>query len=310
MREPPADVGPAQVLATLREQWGLDLDDAEHLPVGFGAHHWAVSSGGRRTWFVTLDGLFPRHSADSLEAAYAAAARLAPHLDFVLPCLPSLTGSFTVPFVDGALSVVPWLDGSSGSDGDWTEEEVRATAAMLDRLHTASVAGIPRWQPLVADPVAFAEGLGDSIARPWETGPFGEPARHALDQRLPEVRRWALRYADLTARALDRRGTWVPTHGEPHPGNQLVAHGHRFLVDWESFKLAPRERDLWALGRGWESWYHHSADPAMLELFDLEWRLDEIGSYAVWFSSPHAGSESDEVALQGLLEELDRADRA
>lgn len=315
MREPPADVGTVDVLAALREHWALDVDDAEHLPVGFGAHHWAVSSGGRRAWFVTLDGLLPRHSAESLEAAYAGAARLAPHLDFVLSCLPTISDTFTVPFHDGALSVVPWLDGSSGSagdrsPGDWADEDVRATSGMLDRLHSAAVAGIPRWQPLVADPAVFAHGLAESVARPWDTGPLGEPARQALDRQLADVRRWALRYGDLASRALDRRATWVPTHGEPHRDNQLVVHGHRFLVDWESLELAPRERDLWALGEGWQSSYHHHVDPAMLELFDLQWRLDEIGSYAVWFSSPHTGSASDEVALQGLLDELERPDRA
>ncbi|HET8559304.1 MAG TPA: hypothetical protein VFL69_02175 [Marmoricola sp.] len=306
MREAPADVTPHQVLAALREHWRLDVDDAEHLPVGFGAHHWVASSGGRRGWFVTLDGLLPRHSPESLEAAYAGAAALASRLDFVLACLPTPAGPFTTPFAGGALSVVPWLDGSSGFDGTWTDDALVATTAMLDRLHAASVVDLPVWQPLLADPATFTDGLSRSLARPWDTGPFGEVARHALDQQVGDIRDWARRYGDLAARALALRESWVPTHGEPDPGNQLVAHGHRFLVDWESLKLAPRERDLWALGQGWESSYSSPTDPGLLELFDLEWRLDEIGCYATWFASPHSGSESDEVALQGLLDELER----
>jgi spectinomycin phosphotransferase len=306
MREPPADVTRDDVLTALREHWDLDIDDAEHLPVGFGAHHWVASSGGRRAWFVTLDGLLPRHSADSLEAAYAGAASLASRLDFVLSCLPRPSGEFTAPFADGALSVAPWLDGSSPSDGTWTDDDVRATTAMLDRLHATSVAGIPSWEPLLADPSVFADELAASLAQPWDTGPYGEAARQALDQQIGDVRRWAVRYDDLAAIALDHRDTWVPTHGEPDPSNQLVVHGHRFLVDWESLELAPRERDLWALGPGWESSYSSSADPAMLELFDLQWGLDEIGGYATWFSRPHTGGESDQVAIQALLDELER----
>lgn len=305
MREPPADITPDDVLAALREHWELDVDDAEHLPVGFGAHHWVASSGGRRAWFVTLDGLLPRHSADSLEAAYAGAAALAGRLDFVLACLQRPSGEFTVAFADGALSVAPWLDGSS-SDGTWTDDDVRATTAMLDRLHATSVAGLPPWEPLLADPSVFADGLAASLAQPWDTGPFGEAARQALDQQIGDIRRWAGRYDDLASRALDRRDTWVPTHGEPDPSNQLVVHGHRFLVDWESLELAPRERDLWALGPGWESSYSSRPDPALLELFDLQWRLDEIGCYATRFSAPHTGSESDQVAIQALLDELGR----
>ena len=305
MREPPADITPDDVLAALRQHWGLDVDDADHLPTGFGAHHWVASSGGRRAWFVTLDGLLPRHSADTLEAAYAGAAALAGRLDFVLACLQRRSGEFTVAFADGALSVVPWLDGSS-LDGTWTDDDVRATTAMLDRLHATSVTDLPSWEPLLADPSVFADGLAASLAQPWDTGPYGEAARQALDQQIGDIRRWAGRYDDLASRALDRRDTWVPTHGEPDPSNQLVVHGHRFLVDWESLKLAPRERDLWALGPGWESSYSPRADPAMLELFDLQWRLDEIGLYATRFSAPHTGSESDQVAIQALLDELGR----
>ena len=46
------------------------------------------------------------------------------------------------------------------------------------------------------------------------------------------------------------------------------------------------------------------ADPAMLQMFDLEWRLDEISQYAAWFEAPHTGNDSDEVALAGLHHEL------
>jgi spectinomycin phosphotransferase len=48
------------------------------------------------------------------------------------------------------------------------------------------------------------------------------------------------------------------------------------------------------------------ADPEMLELFDLQWRLDEIHQYATWFAAPHPGSRDDEIAFGGLQEELSR----
>jgi spectinomycin phosphotransferase len=46
----------------------------------------------------------------------------------------------------------------------------------------------------------------------------------------------------------------------------------------------------------------------MVEMFDLEWRLDEIAQYAAWFAAPHAGTADDRIALGGLLGELDRPD--
>ncbi|MEJ7832645.1 MAG: hypothetical protein WKF79_07010 [Nocardioides sp.] len=76
-------------------------------------------------------------------------------------------------------------------------------------------------------------------------------------------------------------------------------------MDWESLKLAPRERDLRGLV---EAGRADLAVPRwqMIELFDLEWRLDEISQYAAWFAAPHTGTASDEIALAGLEEELGR----
>ncbi len=141
------------------------------------------------------------------------------------------------------------------------------------------------------------------VAEPWESGPYGESARAVVAQNLTAVHAWADRYQELGAIAVDRR--WVATHGETHTGNQLrTADGIRF-VDWESLKLAPRERDLSTLvqaGYGEQV----GADRAMVELFDLEWRLSEIDVYAAWFAAPHTGTTDDRVAHQGLQDELAR----
>ena len=102
-----------------------------------------------------------------------------------------------------------------------------------------------------------------------------------------------------------RSQPWVPTHGEPHTANQLLAAGGVLIVDWESLAQAPRERDLRSLV---DSGHADLVAPdwTMIDMFDLEWRLDEIAGYAAWFAAPHRGSEDDRIAFQGLLEELDR----
>lgn len=99
----------------------------------------------------------------------------------------------------------------------------------------------------------------------------------------------------------------MTTHGEPHPRNQLRTADGVHLVDWESLKLAPRERDLGPLiGSG----YADLVDPdwRMVEMFDLEWRLADVTQYADWFFRPHTGTESDAVAYGGLTHELNRPD--
>ena len=297
MREPPADLTDAEVLDAVRAHWASEADAVEYLPVGFGAHHWAVSSGGRRTHFVTLDRFGLRHDAASIEASYATAVTLAASLDFVVAPLPTRTESLTTPLDAGALSATAWLDGEPPAAMD-----APVTAAMIVRLHESSPPdGTPRWGPIVPDDLP--DRLAALAGSEWSTGPFGERARSALRTRLAAVEDWTTSYHVLSEVA--RRRPWVVTHGEPDEGNQLVVAGHTLLLDWESVKLAPAERDLRTfVERGHEP--PCSADAAMLEMFDLEWRLDEIRQYAEWFAAPHTGNADDRIAMGGLLHELTR----
>jgi len=296
VREPPVGVTDAEVLAAVRRQWDDEIDRVRHLPVGFGAHHWAAYVGDRPRLFVTLDGLEPKRTAARLEAAYAGAAALhAAGLEFVVPSVPTRAGPMTVPLARGALSSTPWHQGRP--DG---ELDVPWTTTVLQRLHEADPPpDLPPWQPRVGRD--FGETTAALTGRPWGPGPFARRARDAVRHHLDDLAAWTRRYHDLAAVAHGH--TWVATHGEPGSGNQLLTEGGRLLVDWESLKLAPRELDLRTLV---DAGVDTDADPEMLELFDLEWRLDEISEYAAWFAAPHLGTADDEIALGGLEHELER----
>jgi len=312
VREPPEQLDTDELLALVRRHWDTDVDALAHLPVGFGAHHWAASVNGGRRHFVTFDQLLPKRSAATLEHAYASAAELARSgLDFVLAGTPA--GSrYTVPLDDGSVSVTPWMEGRSGAGRFVDKNEAVETATLLGRLHASEPpADLPVWKPLVRSDLG--DELADRVAGPWHSGPFGERARAAVAAQLPAVHDWVQRYVVLTDRALPAHRSWVPTHGEPDTGNHLVTATHRYLVDWESLALAPRERDLDGLiasGADWQRAYGpHEPDARMLEMFDLEWRLSEIAEYSTWFRAPHTGTASDIVAFEGLVEELGRPPR-
>jgi spectinomycin phosphotransferase len=304
MREPPASLSDAEVLGVVSDEWLATIDSVEHLSVGFRAHHWVAREAGKPRLFVTLDALGRRHTANSLEAAYAGAAALASAgLEFVLAPVPSRRGSFTVPLAGHAVSCTPWRDGTVAGSGPIEDPELaRATAAALVRLHAAKLESpIPTWRPLVGPDLA--DTLADLTRTSWSSGPYGEPAREAVRRRLPAIRDWTAAYHRLADQARFR--PWVPTHGEPHTANQLITTEGAVFVDWESLARAPQERDLRALvDSGFAELV--DADPSMIEMFGMEWRLDEISGYAAWFASPHTGSEDDRIAFQGLLDELDR----
>ncbi len=297
MREPPVGVGDADVLASVHHAWDDAVDRVEHLPVGFGAHHWAAYAGAAPRLFVTFDRLEPKRTAARLEAAYAGAAALREAgLEFVLAGRETREGRFTVPLADGALSCTPWRDGRPGGPLD-----LAWTSAALARLHAATPpADLPPWRPVVGPD--FAETTAILTEEDWGPGPYAAAARDAVRSHLADLDRWTRRYHHLAEVARGR--DWVATHGEPDSGNQLLTPEGRLLVDWESLKLAPRELDLRTLV---EAGAETDADPEMIELFDLEWRLDEIDQYAAWFAAPHTGTADDDIAFEGMLDELERA---
>lgn len=293
------------MLDRVRSHWDIEADAVRHLPVGFGAHHWCASRDQRPVAFVTWDSSWAHHSRASLEDTYAAAAalRTTSVADLLVPPLATRAGGFTVPAGRGALSLTPWILATGPSDGpEWADD----TAALLTRLHAVDPpARLPTWRP--APPDDLADRLPGLLYHPWDTGPLGPQMHEAVSDRLSEVLSWDARMRDLLSSSDPSR--WVLTHGEPHPGNQSVVGAGRVLVDWESARLAPRERDLrplWPGGTGWLLAGDAEPDWAMVELFDLEWRLDEIAQYAAWFAAPHGDGPDDRIALDGLRHELDR----
>jgi spectinomycin phosphotransferase len=290
------------VLEAVRESWHPRIDRVVHQPVGFGAHHWAAYAGADPTLFVTYD--LPKRAAPvleaaELEAAYSGAVSLREGgLELVLAPLPLRSGRATLPFADGSLSCTPWYDGTSGGllDVPWTVDALR-------RLHDVTPPpGVPRWRPKVGPD--FADSLARLVTEAWGPGPYAVRARDGVRRHLGDISRWTSRYHRLAQAAESR--PWVAAHGEPHADNQLQTAEGRFLVDWDTLRLAPRELDLRTVVEAGVPPAELGADAEMLELFDLEWRLDEISQYAAWFSAPHLGTADDDIAMDGLDEELAR----
>jgi hypothetical protein len=71
--------------------------------------------------------------------------------------------------------------------------------------------------------------------------------------------------------------------------------GRRTLVDWDSARIVPAERDLWLLDhqpRSLEVYEQlmggEPANPNILRLYRLWWDLAETAVYVLQFHQPHA----------------------
>ncbi|BDD82468.1 hypothetical protein TPB0596_22310 [Tsukamurella pulmonis] len=297
----PARPTASEVLAAVRAAWALDATDAIHLPLGFGAHHWRIDGADGPVGFATVDLDTEIRPLPVTAQAYRAAARL--HDDGVpgvVAPMPSLDARYMVPLGDDGLSVTPWLAGITPSE-ETAAAHAGRTVELLRGLHAARPpAVLPRWSTSV--PPDLVARVRRTTAARWSTGPYGERARGAIAGRADAIEGWAARHAELVARAERSEGR-VPTHGEPHHANQMLVDHDLVLVDWESLRLAPPERDLLDVPVALRAEF--AARDWAIELFELEWRLTEIAEYLDWFRRPHTGGTDDATAYAGLLEELD-----
>ncbi|WP_141845985.1 aminoglycoside phosphotransferase [Lapillicoccus jejuensis] len=319
----PDDLSAETVLETVRAHWDDAAHACAHVPKGAGAHHWAVSGKHRPRWFVTADDLDTPTREDELRATYDSARTLVEDgLPSALATVPTAGGETGVLVGARLLTVTPYLEGESGP-GEFADDDQRALVARaVGALHAAEAPPtLLDWVPGPPQRDDLLDLLG-RLDEPWESGPYGDLVREALRAEAPLLRDLLARFDTLAAAAVARRGTWVPTHGEPHTANVRWTAAGPLLLDWESLRRAPRERDLRVVLWGADGAEPLSAycavtgldpdaiDGDLVELFELEWWLWETASYAVRFHAEHEGDADDARFARSFLDEVVPAVRA
>ncbi|MDQ6669465.1 MAG: hypothetical protein M3069_01670 [Chloroflexota bacterium] len=306
MKAAPADLDPALLEQSLLEHWGLRPSRLEYLPVGFGDHHWDATAGGIR-FFVTVRDLRldaraddPHQAIQALERTFQSVRRLKEiaGLQFIVPAVPG-NSCATVAAIESrfALSVYDWIDVRPFRDAEGV-----LAANLVAQLHRAS-----REHPVHGVREDFRiphryhlEAALRLLQVPWLDGPFGEPSRELLAAHGAEVRSALQLYDHLVAVAQGVNAEWCLTHGEPSGGNLVQDQaGTPHLVDWESARLAPPERDLAQLGlsaEGLASYLEVAGGPSphadILRLYRLWYDLAESAVYLMQFHAPHTADDN------------------
>lgn len=311
MKTRPEGVSDSALVVALRDGWGVEAATIEHVPWGFGSHHWIATDAAGARWFVTLNDTSDLSMGPhQLRTAFTAARALRDAgLEFVAAPLPTVRGERGV-FADlddrYTASLFDFLD------GDTTDEPLEV-AALLPRLHDATdvVASIALREDFeLPHRLELAAAIGDLDAEPWESGPFAEPARDLLETNLDFVTSLVAEYDSLVSRARsdalsDTRSSWVITHGETHPQNVMRTPDGLVLIDWDTARIAPRERDLWMLPReahhAYEELTGRVVDADTLLLYQRWFELSEIGCYTALFRGPHVRDADTEESWENHL---------
>lgn len=327
MLTPPAGLTEELLASVLARGWGLSVTTMVYRPVGWGSHHWEVTDAAGTRRFVTADELEnKRHTRDEpltqafgrLRASLATAMELRGHgLEFVVAPVAARDGEPVVRAGDRfGVALYPWVNGQSFDWGDFSGHVHRqAVLEMLVAIHTAPR---PAGRPALADDFAIPhrDELEAALAGADAdgAGPFAGPLAQLVAQHAQTVRASLDFYDQRRSRALAQPIAPVVTHGEPHPGNTMLAGGRWLFIDWDTVLVAPPERDLWSLDPGDGSVLAAYAAatgvtprPELLELYRRRWDLADVAIDVSRFRRPHEGTPEDEKAfelLRSVVEEL------
>ena len=200
-----------------------------------------------------------------------------------------------------AIATFPFVEGRTYEHGEFDTDDERdralRTVAEL-HAHTATVAAIaPREKFELAHRQELDAAL-DDLDRPWSGGPYSEQARALLSAEPQHVRDALASYDDFAKRAADAE--FVITHGEPHAANVIDTQAGFVLVDWDTVKLAPAERDVARIAEDVDAAaaYGKDVDADRLLMYHLWWNLAEIAVYTAEFRAPHVDSEDTRMSLK------------
>jgi len=307
----PADLAEADLAGVLADAWGVSAPSLVYRPVGFGSHHWQATTEAGAVWFVTVD---EPESFDELGAALGAAQDLfAGGLSFVVAPVSTRDGAPLARLGRFAVALYPYVEGRSFDWDGWDSAghhragHHRAVLDLLVALHTSTIPTRAR-----LDDLAIAHRDALVTDRLDDVGPYSGAAARILRQHRSAI---LARLAEYDGMVSSAPSTVVVTHGEPHPGNTMLTTDGWRLIDWDTVRIAPPERDLWSLaGRdptntlaGYAAATGYRPDPVLLALFRLRWDLTDLAVTADRFRKPHTGDADDEKSwqiLQSILESM------
>jgi hypothetical protein len=325
----PGDLTDRQIAAELAAGWDFAAETLGYLPVGFGSHHWlAVNAAGQQLFLTVHDLRQMLHNReDTAQAAFgrletafgcALALRRDADLEFVVAPVPTPGGEVVRRLSERySLAAFPYLaDCEPGYEGEFPAADRLAVLHLVTRLHQTRPTVAPQQCDFELQKADDLRAAIDDMIEPWQTGPYGEPARALLARHAAGVTGLLGAYDEMARQARSKPERFVVTHGEPGPWNVLKSPAGFLFVDWDFVQLAPPERDLYDMAEADRSVlaaYREATgteiNPGALDLFRMWFDLSEIGEYIAMFRNAHDHTEDTAESWKNLEEFLRPAER-
>lgn len=222
---------PAGLSDCLQAEYGFTLRDIAPTERGFYGETWKIRTHAG-AYFAKLD-RWPCHK-ESYRASLPIVQYIADSgIAFVPRVIATRRGQLCCAFQGGILAVFAFAPGALLEE--YAVEDLYGCLSQIYALRTDGLA-------LEAED--FGCAIPQTCARLAQAPELPDAARAALEKRQSAIARYANRLARFSAICQKDRSDFHITHGDA--GGNFLSDGKRFfLVDWDSVKLAPIERDAW-----------------------------------------------------------------
>jgi hypothetical protein len=258
----------AELISFLSAQYGItpmSIATANH---GFYGETWKIAAADK-AYFGKL--IYAAEYKKTYMASFPAIEYLTDRgIEFIPKLVKTLSGELYSIFDDAVLGVFEWVDGENVQN----DESIAAEYRMLARVYAAGRPDfdIPREDFDESGPAEFYDRLQKIGSA--ELNAFFDSLTDRLVQRADRLKLFAKRCKETASE-------FYITHGDP--GGNVLKNGNSFyLVDWDTLKLAPPERDAWFC-MGW------SEKPRLFEQslaaagIDYKLNADRLAYYAYFF---------------------------
>jgi spectinomycin phosphotransferase len=275
------DLHDVELIACLREAYGLSIARVEFLPLGADIN----TAVYRATDDDSIDYFVKLRSGAFNEMTIIVPKLLHDQgMQQVIAPLPTQTGALWTPLRDFKVTVSPFVEGRDGSEIPMTDQHWLELGRALKTLHMAQ---LPSEMKNRLPRETYSDQWRESVRRfqaMVETDTFADPVAAELAaflQSQREIVSELVTRAETLAAALKPQSLpFVLCHADIHVWNVLIdTHGRLYVVDWDTLILAPKERDLMFIGGG--LYVNHRAPAAEARLFYQGYGEAEINQTAL-----------------------------
>lgn len=309
------DIRDAEIIVSLRDQYGLTIAEVEFLPLGADADtavYRVVAEDGTPYFLKLRSGVF-----DELSVTLPRFLRDQGIAQIIAP-LATKTGQLWGALDAFTVLLSPFIEGQNGWEVDlsaaqWIEfgaalrkiQGVSLPPALIERMQRETYA--PKWREIV-------RGFQARVEDETFADPISAELAALLKDKRPVIDELIERAERLGQRLQSHPAETVICHSDIHRGNLLItSSGDFYMIDWDAPILAPKERDLMFIGGGigrldspeeialfYQGYGQTQIDPVALAYYRYERIVEDIAAYCQQIFLSDEGDQDREAGLRQL----------